>query len=1136
MTSRLHGEDITEHHPGLHPMLRRLDRLRPWNCSEYVCVTCRHQLWAAQSQRARRKYHQTLLRRAQSEVDSWEDNFNNLDAGLGPSKPEAPAEKSKHASSDDVGSGKKTGGNKSVAASRIKARRSRGKDGAMRSSVKREGRGQQDVGVDGLLSSLDERMAGGSGKDTTRQNNTTSTSQGKTRVIASKSAGIDDSKQRPRPAAASAEHSSAEAAMYAKYEDVVKKLEQDMTPEAADTSIAHDLLRLRATARYRRGDDGLLRKRNKREPLGQEAVSDAPETGRGLDPLIRRGVGLKGPAFYEERTSANGSTGGEASSKVSPAGQQPNGAPSSTVSSDATSNAESPPQSTARLTFSDWLTSKILPGSRPSQSIDPPSPVEEGSSAPARTTPKGLPFGAQTAEPQGAEVRAPGSLDLTMSTPAFGVQTPSSQASDALAKLYTSGWNLSAGNDDTAASAAASKKGKSTKKPAATSSKTTNGKNPVVTKGLNRRERAKLQQQSKSDADKDKSASKGKGKKSKRSTSADQQALSEQELGSMSSVKPQDLAITPLEIPQPPVPSLEYGLDRVLFNPGVYQLQDPHSRVYNFDPYLQMIMPVVEFDFNALKEYKTSSQDVALGELAKSHGKRYIGSTSSMTGTLAHFHYLLSAFRPLNTNMVSRGFPDQLDSFTAINRAPNAIFLRWKNGTYAIDADKEHDSPNVLMMLGKSMEKLLTLPTSEFERYRKTDPRSVSEEDRTAPEAFQYTTMGDFLMRSQLDAYDPRLPGTGMFDLKTRAVVTVRMDTTDFEPMTGYQIHTLQGRFESYEREYYDMIRSTMLKYMLQVRMGRMDGIFIAFHNVERIFGFQYVSLQDMDRALHGTINTCLGDQEFKASLDMLNKVFDMATKKFPEQSLRFHFQATPEKLDSDATVMWVFAEPMGEAQIESIQSSSKARVAEFEREMLGYEKEETPDTDAVVTESEEADAKWSTAASTQVDTTETPEPKPASSSTTSNDSKSSDDLAPLFAASILCESKVNGKTVTRPERLRPTDKWEIDYIAHEYPTDAKMWARYEQMKARRKEIFSKYDEDDVEDAPSSKEESRKKAKGREYIEFMKRLSEQGRAFRVKADEAEKGSEPVVVGRPVARGGERVEGVEDYMGWLYKKR
>ena len=327
-------------------------------------------------------------------------------------------------------------------------------------------------------------------------------------------------------------------------------------------------------------------------------------------------------------------------------------------------------------------------------------------------------------------------------------------------------------------------------------------------------------------------------------------------------------------------------------SPGVYHLQDPRSRVYNFDPYLQTIMPVSEFDFNSLKEYVTSSRDKSLELLAKQHGKRYVGSTSSMTGVLMHFHFLLSQWREINIGMLSKGFPETLSTFTQLVRSPSAIFLKWQDGTYAIDADKEFASANILSMLGKSMEKLLTLDTSNYERYRKSSPNQVSMEERSAPESFHYTTMGDFLMRSQLDAYDSRLPGTGMFDLKTRAVVTIRMDADNYEQMRGYEIKNRFGQWESFEREYYDMIRSVFLKYSLQARMGRMDGIFVAYHNTERIFGFQYISLNEMDLALHGQTNLQLGDQEFKLSLDLLNKILDKATKKFPEQVSQFSDQA----------------------------------------------------------------------------------------------------------------------------------------------------------------------------------------------------------------------------------------------------
>lgn len=399
-------------------------------------------------------------------------------------------------------------------------------------------------------------------------------------------------------------------------------------------------------------------------------------------------------------------------------------------------------------------------------------------------------------------------------------------------------------------------------------------------------------------------------------------------------LKASDLKLIPIEQGELPVPRLSYGLERVLFNPGVYQLQDPRSRVFNFDPYLQTIMPVNEFDFTLLKKFITSSRDETLLSVARSENKKYLGSTSSTTSVLAHFHYLLSQWRPINTALLTKKFPVDLDTFTQLQRAPTAIFLRYRDGCYAIDADKQFDVGNVLSMLGQSMEKLLTLPTEEFEQYRKAAENPPSKEERSKAEAYHYTTMGDFLLRSQLDAHDPRIPGTGMFDLKTRAVVSIRMDTSDYEYGSGYQIHSRHGEFESYEREYYDMIRAAFMKYSLQVRMGRMDGIFVAFHNTERIFGFQYISLPEMDLALHGTEDTTLGDSEFKLSLSLMNKALDRATQKFPEKSLRLFFETRGMK--EGTPYMYIFAEPIDEDDIEQIQSSKKESIEKFERDVLG--------------------------------------------------------------------------------------------------------------------------------------------------------------------------------------------------------
>jgi hypothetical protein len=344
---------------------------------------------------------------------------------------------------------------------------------------------------------------------------------------------------------------------------------------------------------------------------------------------------------------------------------------------------------------------------------------------------------------------------------------------------------------------------------------------------------------------------------------------------------PEDLKFEPVKVDIPPVPMLSYGLDRVLFNSGVYRLQDPRSRVYNFDPYLEKIMPVNEFDFDALSEYKTSSKDTELLAITERVGAKFTGSTSSMSGILQHFHYVLSNFRKLTHSMLSREFPDPSGRFSKITLGPSAVFLRYKDGVYAIDADKTYDSPNIMSWLGHSLEKLLTTKRDDFERYRKSSPGKAPAEDNSS-RCYHYSKQGNLLMRSQLDAYDPRLPGTGIFDLKTRAVVSIRMNHTQYEEGAGYQLRHARGEWESFEREFYDMTRATLLKYSLQVRMGRMDGIFIAYHNIERIFGFQYLSLSDMDAVLHGQQDTRLGDQEFKLSIGLLDELLTRATAQFP--------------------------------------------------------------------------------------------------------------------------------------------------------------------------------------------------------------------------------------------------------------
>ena len=68
-------------------------------------------------------------------------------------------------------------------------------------------------------------------------------------------------------------------------------------------------------------------------------------------------------------------------------------------------------------------------------------------------------------------------------------------------------------------------------------------------------------------------------------------------------------------------------------------------------------------------------------------------------------------------------------------------------------------------------------------------------------------------MRSQLDCHDPRLPGTGVFDIKTRACHPLRHDRANVQQGSGHDVYLERGMGNTFERELYDLVRSAMLKF-----------------------------------------------------------------------------------------------------------------------------------------------------------------------------------------------------------------------------------------------------------------------------------------------------------------------------------
>lgn len=417
-----------------------------------------------------------------------------------------------------------------------------------------------------------------------------------------------------------------------------------------------------------------------------------------------------------------------------------------------------------------------------------------------------------------------------------------------------------------------------------------------------------------------------------------------------------DLGLEPIEVPnQPEVPPLANNLDRVLFSPGVHFIKDPRTNVYNFDPRLGEVVSIKDFDFGTVAPYIPSGKDVKLAELTSQKGKKYFGSTSSLTPILNQLHHAISNNRPPQIMSLPKYFPGYVTTFTKTQRAPISMFLRKmpNANVWTIDQGTVPGESNdlIVSLLGHALEAKLTTPASVFRYFTKDQSHLLDKDDKNLESTYNYTACGNFLMRSQLDCFDPRLPGTGMFDLKTRAATAVRydLDWAQIRDGSHYQILQRNGHYESFAREYYELIRSAMFKYSLQARIGRMDGIFIAYHNIRQIFGFEYVPLLEMDKIFHtahllstpraradpeleekmAEIAPVIADSEFKLSLGALETILDHVLQRLPSSSLYdmvCHSPAPGELL--------VFAKPM-----------QRLAQAEEEPTIEGYKEEKDPHT-----------------------------------------------------------------------------------------------------------------------------------------------------------------------------------------------
>ncbi|KAL4427251.1 hypothetical protein ABPG74_011487 [Tetrahymena malaccensis] len=354
------------------------------------------------------------------------------------------------------------------------------------------------------------------------------------------------------------------------------------------------------------------------------------------------------------------------------------------------------------------------------------------------------------------------------------------------------------------------------------------------------------------------------------------------------------------------VPKLMHNLDQVVYKPGLYKLEDIAQLQPDGGEFLKYIPQPDEIDFDRIPPYIPPSNDKLLLDFAKQSNIRYVMSTSTISNVLSQIYFLFSSFRNPSFDNISSAYDQEPKKYMISQRKPTSNMLRKldpKNGIYALDSDSGlFETPNqILMDLGKVMERQLTLDPETFRNgLLKNSP---VKEQLIDDDHHRFMKLNkNICLRSQIDcqANDPKTGQPFVFEIKTRAVCPIRYDLNNYLDHIDYRINTKFGLHSSFEREYYDLIRGAMLKYAFQLKIGRMDGAFIAYHNTKEIFGFEYVKTKEIEARCFG--NQFYADASFvicsKILTNLLDHILnDLENEKYEMLKIGFYSDSPTKKM-----------------------------------------------------------------------------------------------------------------------------------------------------------------------------------------------------------------------------------------------
>lgn len=328
-------------------------------------------------------------------------------------------------------------------------------------------------------------------------------------------------------------------------------------------------------------------------------------------------------------------------------------------------------------------------------------------------------------------------------------------------------------------------------------------------------------------------------------------------------------------------PSLKHGLERIVRTEGIYP-------AHQFPEIVRKLPPILPEVHKRFTTYIRPSKDSELQKLTIKHNAKYFTGSSSLTDSLQQIYYALTNYKSPDITGLGEGFNHLTMNYMSSYRKPNTFFLRkHESGAYSVENDKGpvvHSAVEVLLMGGTILENLFTTDEEDFKKIidMSVDLSSeYKEQILEASRSYRYRKIGKLVVRSQIDCQGIDSEGKSfVYEIKTRACAPIRYDLDNYKDYFDYQILRRRGVDQSYEREYFDLIRSILIKYFFQIKIGRMDGAAVAYHNTQETFGFEYISLKEIEKRLFGCSE--ISDQIMKICLCLFQDILDEVTQKFP--------------------------------------------------------------------------------------------------------------------------------------------------------------------------------------------------------------------------------------------------------------